>query len=193
MLDILNNKHFLQIAALLSVAQSAGWQRDHPAMPSVRETLDQLSRFIHAGPHAFNNSMSLKHEFVCVLVDTLNDIVKQDHKLQYSTDDAQWIFESLYSNDASTTFSMLFAVSVAQQKWYSAEEVSQFTGQSAGTWKNKAAAGEIYAVERAGVRTWIFPELALRAFGVNVSSMKVEIETESDDNRSNKSKGKNNG
>lgn len=179
MLDEIKNKHFQQIAALLSIAQSAGWRRDHPAMPSVRETLDQLSRFIHAGPTAFNHSDSLKHQFAGVFVVMLAEIVMQDHKLSYSTEDAQWIFETLYSENAATTFSMLFAVSVAQQKWYSAEQVAQFTKESAGTWKNKAAAGELYAVQRAGARTWMFPELALRAFGVNVpSSMEIEIEIE---------------
>lgn len=178
--EIINNPHLLQIASLLNVAQSARWRRDHPEVPSVRETLDRLARFIHAGPTAFCNSESLKHQFTGELTVLLAQIVMSDTKLQYSTDDAQWIFESLYSDEAALIFSMLFAVSVSQQRWYSAEEVAALTNETAGAWKNRAARGEIYGVERAGQRTWIFPALSLRAHGIQVPPpINVEVEDQS--------------
>jgi hypothetical protein len=175
--EITKNKHFLQIASLLSVAQSAGWRMRHPEMKSVRATLDGLARMIRGGTAAFNASETLKHQFAAELTVLLADIVKQDPKLHYSADDAKWIFETLYSEDAALVFSMLFAVSVSQQKWYSAEQVAEMTGKPAGTWKNRAAAGEIYGVERAGARTWIFPSLELKARGISIpDNMSVEIE-----------------
>ncbi len=178
MLDILRNKHFLQIASLLSVAQSPGWRMRHREMKSVRATLDELAKYIHGGSEAFNSSETLKTQFYSTLTLLLADIVMQDVKLHYDQDDATWIVESLFSNQAAVTFSMLFAVSVSQQHWYSAEEVATFSGEAAGTWKNRAANNEVYAVERAGLRTWIFPELALRAFGVNVPNEVLKIESE---------------
>jgi hypothetical protein len=169
--EIINNPHFLQIASLLNVAQSARWRRAHPEMPNVRETLDRLARFIRGGSASFNHSDTLKHDFASEFTALLAEIVMQDVKLQYSTQDAQWIFETLFSDGAAMVFSMLFAMSVSQQHWYSAEEVAAMTSNptdTAGAWKNKAARGEIYAVERAGQRTWMFPALELRARGIPV-------------------------
>jgi hypothetical protein len=166
--EIINNPHFLQIASLLNVAQSARWRRAHPEMPSVRETLDRMARFIRGGSHSFNHSDNLKHQFASEFTALLAEIVMQDVKLQYSTTDAQWIFETLFSDGAAMVFSMLFAMSVSQQHWYSAEEVAALTNDTAGAWKNRAARGEVYGVERAGQRTWIFPALELRARGIHV-------------------------
>lgn len=172
--EILNNKHFNQIAAVLAIAQAPSWRTRHPEVPSVRAELEQLHRLL--GGTGFPDT--IKTEFTAKLTAMLVRVVSADQALSYNEDDFNWLVSVLDSEPhvAKMTLSMLFLASMTRQVWYTAEQVSEMTGEAAGTWRNRAASGSVIGAYKAG-KTWLFPAMALRAYGVNVElPLKVEVE-----------------
>lgn len=168
-----HNTHFLRLVALLSVPQAAGWRVAHPAIPPVRNTLNRLMKLRKSLPSA-----SIRDDFFGELTSLLQTLVEADEALNYSTEDMDWILESISSEDAPLIFSLLFAYASCPVHWYSAEQVSQFTGNAPSTWRNRAAAGEIIGAKIVA-KTWLFPESGLAAYGVALPPpMTVEIEEE---------------
>lgn len=171
LMDILNNPHFNHFAALLNVAMHPYWKQRHAEVPSVRETLGALGKLLHGDSFP----ESIRQEFISKWTMLLVRIVEADPRLHYYEEDMQWFFEVIFSEDAKLVMAMLFAVATSKQSWYTSEQVASATGQSASTWKDKAADGRFIGAWKAG-KTWMFPALALRAQAVKIPMIVDEEE-----------------
>lgn len=176
--SITQNPHFNAFAALFSVAISANWRMRHPEVPDVRSTLDRLARLSR---NLLKDATSIRNSFIHEITILLVQIVEADPKLHYSTEDLNWMFELLdgESGEARMILSMLFASAVSPRNFLTVEQVAEITGDGASTWRARAANGEIIGAWKAG-KTWMFPLLSLKAYGVNIdrSSLKFEEVTE---------------
>lgn len=170
------DEHFLRFVALLSVPQSAGWRIAHPTVPSVRSTLDRLMKLSKGLP-------AVSHTFATEFNTMLVNITGADESLHYSTEDYTWIIEAADSEDAPLIFSLLFAYAVCPVRWYTAEQVAEFSDRAPSTWRKFAAEGRIIGAKKIGEsKTWLFPESGLVAFGVKLPPpMQMEIEEVSED------------
>ena len=174
--DILRNQHFNQFAALFSVAMSPQWRMKHPSVPSVRETLElRLSKLNRS---LSKEATAIRNTFVYELVKMLTDIVEADPKLRYSSADLDWLYSTIDADTASVTFAMMFAVASTPREYLSAEQVAEITGDAPSTWRARAADRKIAGAFKAG-KTWMFPILSLRAYGVSVPDA-MAIAPESD-------------
>lgn len=176
--EILHDSHFNAFAALFSIAISPKWRMAHPEVPDVRATLDRLARLSRS---LLKDATSIRDSFTKEFTLLLVQIVEADSRLHYSTDDLDWLYGVL-DGDASTsrvTLSMLFAVAVTPRDFLTVEQVAEITGQNVSTWRAKAADGRIIGAFKVG-KTWMFPLLSLKAYGVKVdrSSLKIEETTE---------------
>ena len=164
--EILENPHFLQYAAILSVAMSPKWRMLHPEIPSVRSALEhRLSRLNRAMLKGADN---IKQNFIGEWTSMFARIVEADPDLYYRTEDVDWFVSVLDSDEqiARTTFSMLFAVASTRREFADAAQVAEATGEAESTWRNRGAAGEIIGAFKAGGKAWMFPVLSLRAYGI---------------------------
>lgn len=176
LIAITRDPHFLRFVALLSVPQAPGWRMQHPRVPSVRGTLDRLMKLSKD-----LDSRPIQEQFINEFTGMLVWIVEADEHLGYDTEDMEWFVECIDHPGASTIFSLLFAYASCPVRWFSAEQVAEFTGKSASTWQKRAADGQIIGAKKLG-KTWLFPESGLAAFGVKLPPpMQMEIEEVSED------------
>jgi hypothetical protein len=121
---------------------------------------------------------SLNKTFVTEFNEMLQAIVEADETLHYSPEDYQWVIEAADSDDGSLIFSLLFAFASCPVRWYTAEQVSEFSPYAPSTLRKFAAKGEIIGATKIGEsKTWLFPESGLAAFGVKLPPpMQMEIE-----------------
>lgn len=176
--ETLNNPHFNQFAAILSVAMSARWRMAHPEFPNVWTTLNRLAR-LNKGLSKKNREY--RNTFIAEWTDLFMNLTDTDTDLQYSTDDATWFIEILDGDDeqAKATFSMLFAVASTKNELIALEDAAKLLGKAESTLRNDAAAGKILAAEKIG-KSWFFNTLGLRAYyrAKLPSPLNIEIEKE---------------
>lgn len=177
----LHDPHFNSFAALFSIAISPKWRLAHPEVPDVRSILDRLARLSRSLP---KDATSIRNSFVKEFTLLLVQIVEADSRLHYSTDDLDWLYSMLDGIESDPShvraiLSMLFAVAVTPREFLTVEQLVEVSGEGASTWRARAANGDIIGAWKAG-KTWMFPVLSLRAYGVNVerSVLKIEEDTE---------------
>lgn len=173
---ILENPHFNQFAALLSIAMSPKWRMAHPEVPSVRSTIEHRLSRLNRG--MLKDATNIKRDFIKEWSTLFMQIVEADPRLHYGVDDYDWFLEVMDGEEsiARTTFSMLFAVASTRRQFYSTEQVASFSDKAASTWRNLAAEGKIPGAFQVGnTNRWFFPELSLRAYGVKVPETSIEI------------------
>ena len=174
---IINDPHFNQYAALLSMAMSPKWRMNHSEIPNVRATLEyRLSRLVRG---YLEDATSIRDDIVKEFSTLIQSIVEADSKLFYRVADYEWFVEVMDSDAATARFVLtaLFAVSVSRRNFFSIEDVAEMAGDSAQKWRKRAADGQIIGAFQTG-KTWVIPELSLRAIGVNVPGTAIEVETE---------------
>src|SRR5690242_14294040 len=138
---ILQNKHFLQFAAILSVTMSPGWRMRHPEMPSTQSTIEySLSRLGHS---TAKDAENIRRDFIDEWTNLFTQMVKADPGLSYSVEDMDWFVEILDGDDgaARVTFSMLFAVASTSAIWLTLDMVSAITGTPESTLRRHASEG----------------------------------------------------
>jgi hypothetical protein len=164
--SILNNRHFAQFAAILSVAQSSSWRRSHPDIP-VLSSIERMVKLLRGGE---GFPPELRREFLAIWSILLSQIVMAGPRLFYTEEDMHWLIDVLdgEASGAKMILMMLFAYASAKQSYISAEQVAEITGEGASTWRNRASAGKIVGARKIG-KTWLFSTTALRAYGIEVS------------------------
>jgi len=169
--EILKNPHFNQFAAMFSVAMAPGWQMRHPEVPSVRAKLEWFARLFKDSSTPFDQV-----RFVEEWSKILTALTVADPNLSYSTDDMDWFASVLDGKQANVTFSMLFAVASTPVLWLTLDQVADIAGGGASTWRKKASDGELVGARLAG-KTWIIPQLSLKAYGIEIpTTMNIEID-----------------
>lgn len=175
--DIIHDPNFSQFAAILHTATRPGWRMKHAAFPTVNVTIERLFKLLTRTTAGW--PQMIKRDFLTEWTKLFTGLVEEDPKLFYTVENQNW-FTSVYGGDESEAkliFSMLFTVAMARQEIYTAEQLEEITGVAAGTWRNRAARGEVVGANKAG-KTWIFNSLALRAYGTETGDAPVQIETE---------------
>lgn len=176
--SILENQHFNQFAAILSVAMSPKWRMAHPSVPSVQETLEYRLARMNRG--MLKDANAIKRDFKDAWTKMFAQILDADPKLRYRPEDDRW-FTEVINGDESTarlTFSMLFAVATTRRTFLDAEQVAEITGEAKVTVRQKAERGEYIGAFKAGGKAWIIPELSLRAYGAKIPGTSIRLEVE---------------
>lgn len=172
--EIVHNPHVNHLAALLAVSMAPGWRMNHPEVPSVRAKIEELFKLLKGIEQPM-----IKAQFVTEFSQLLLRLKSADEKLFYRQEDLDWLNKVLDDKDYSQSkmiISFIFALSSTRQDWYTAEQLSELTGEGASTWRKRAV--NIIGAKQAG-KTWIFPVLSLRAYGVDVPvPMTFEVEHE---------------
>jgi len=159
------------------MAMSPKWRMNHSEIPNVRATLEyRLSKLVRG---YLEDATSIRDDIVKEFSALVQSIVEADPKLFYRVADYEWFIEIMDSDAATARFVLtaLFAVSVSRRNFYGIEDVAQMTDESAQKWRKRAADGQIIGAFQTG-KTWVIPELSLRAIGVNVPGTAIEVETE---------------
>lgn len=173
--NVLRNEHLNRFAGLLAIAQEPHWRARHPEVASARGRLDQLVHMLTGG-ESFDVSA-----FNITWVKLVTDIVHADPKLSYSSADLDWFYATLENpTHARMVFTLLFAVASDKPRYYTAEQLAQYSGLSSITWRKRALNPDWLA--RQYGQTWLFSELILRACGVVVppSAHSEDASSESD-------------
>lgn len=154
--DVLKNKHFNNLAAIVRVAfLSPEWKKKHPEVPFwlLVDNLKKLTQI----------EMDWNKQAVIVAAtDLLVAITMADDRLSYAEDDLQWLIAMIDSAEYKTIFTLWMAWFSAQDEMLTPAEVAEQTGTSESQWRNKAAAGEIPGAAKSG-GTWMLPRSVLRA------------------------------
>jgi hypothetical protein len=147
--DILKNKHFQNLAALIRVPfRSEQWRKDHPDV-AFWTLLEEIND-VKTAEMFESNRTEFVNRFLILL------LAASDSRLSYTRDDLRWFIEAMDGEHALVTVSMLLAYASAPEELITAAEAARITGTSESGWRNKAAAGEIPgAVKRGGV--WFVP------------------------------------
>lgn len=155
--DILKNKHFNNLAAIIRVPfLSERWRKKHAEVPfwKMINDLDQAKDV--------SRTETVKH--FCILLVTLTTA---DPRLNYAEEDLQWLVEEIDGSHGLTIASLLLAWASAPDTMLTPREVAEATGTSDSQWQNKAAAGDIPGAVKKG-KQWLLPRSLLRSRGIEV-------------------------
>lgn len=177
--EIMNDPHFCQFAALLSLAMSPKFRMSHPEVPDVRATLEY--RLIKLVRGYQEGATEIRDKIIQEFSGLIRQIVETNpDKYFYRVEDYDWFLRIVEDSEiARFVLTALFAVSVSRRTFYSSEEVEAMPEhdgktRSAVWWRQRAQAGKIVGAFKAG-NTWMFPDLSLRAIGVKVPGTPIEV------------------
>src|SRR6266487_3759867 len=174
--EILDNQHFNQFAAILSVTMAPGWRMRHPEVPSIRGTVEYRLARLNRG--MLKDAENIKRDFIGEWTDLFTQVVEADPGLRYSVEDMDW-FVAVMDGDETTarlTFSLLFAVASTRTTWLTLDKIAEITGKPDSTLRRHASEGR-YAGARLAGKTWIVPLLSLKAYYDIPGTMNIEVET----------------
>src|SRR6266516_1602009 len=174
--EILDNPHFNQFAAILSVTMAPGWRMRHPEVPSTRGTIEYRLARLNRG--MLKDAENIKRDFISEWTDLFTQIVESDSGLRYSIEYMGWFTEGMSGDEttARLTFSMLFAVASTRTVWLTLDKIADITGKPESTLRRHANEGK-YAGARLAGKTWIVPQLSLKVYYDMPSTMNIEVET----------------
>jgi hypothetical protein len=170
--EIMNDPHFNQLAALLSIGMSAKFVMSHPEVPNVRATLEyRLSRLVRGYQ---KDATFIKNDIIKEFSHLIQQIADADKSYFYRPEDYEWFVSVMEDNTtAQITLSSLFAVAVSRRTFYSLEQVAAMPDRhgemrAAETLRQRAQRGEIIGAFKVG-KTWMVPDLSLRAIGIKMA------------------------
>lgn len=158
--DILKNKHFNNLAAIIRIPHlSKSWRDDHNEVTFWR-LLEDLNDAKTDETFATNRT-----EFVNRFCALMVELTTADPRLTYTEQDLTWLVESMDSEYALVIASLLLAWASAPDELLTPLEVAAATGTHESNWRNKAAAGEIPGAIKKG-KQWLLPRSVLRSRGI---------------------------
>ena len=163
--EIQNDPHFLQFASILQVAMTAEWRAHHSAVQPVRERFESLVKML---PDDSTKPLD-KTSFLKAWTKLFVDLRNADSKLQYTDADMDWFAAVFDGKQTVVTLSMLFAFASTPLQWITLEQMAENTDDASSTLRKRAARGEIPGARIVG-KTYIVPELLLRAYGIEIPS-----------------------
>jgi len=176
--EIMNDPHFNQFAALLSLAMSTKFMMAHPEVPHVRATLEyRLMRLVRGYQEG---ATYIRDDIVKEFSHLIQQIADADKNYYYRPEDYEWFVEVMDdSATAQITLSAMFAVAVSRRTFYSLEQVAAMPDRygemrAAETLRQRAQKGEFIGAFKVG-KTWMVPDLSLRATGIKMTEAPIEI------------------
>jgi hypothetical protein len=175
--SILINPHFVQLAAFLHVPYTDFlWSSRHPKIPA-QTLIAQMSKIAFKdGPLTRQN----QSDFLSLFADYASQVVMEDTRLTYSSEDARWLVEVLESEQAKVTLALLFAVAASREIYLTPAEVAAALGENEVVWRRRAEKKEVPGTIRKS-RGWLMPLSGLRAIGLLRDYQPTEAQHERDE------------
>lgn len=156
--DILDNEHFLSLAALVrSTFRSPNWRHQHPDVPfwTLWRNLDNVT--------PVNGPPWNRNQVLTAFTALLTALVEADPRLSYTTDDIAWLVSVLDDAELQkVTISLWMAYATAPADLLTPAEAANATDTSESYWRNRAAAGEIPGAYKKG-KQWLLPRAAVES------------------------------
>jgi hypothetical protein len=154
--QVLRNKHFNNLAAIIRVAAtSIAWRERHADVPFW--TLHSAFFDLVFMPGKRRNDIT------AAFVGLITALTAADEHLFYTVDDMDWFVSVLDSDDRDVVLALFCAWAVAPCDFCTPDEAAEQFGGAASTWRNKAAAGDIPGAVKKG-KQWLLPLPVLRAW-----------------------------